>query len=498
MNSRKLRFTECWGTGVSMVFGTAGMLISSALFAADHCTPATCTPTSPDCKQCEKVFEDAAAKLKNLDPGCCTPAANACAAPAAPCVPAAPACEGVCNSDAVFGCGGGEGLGEPWTVIDLFTDECGNNHLKDNGWQLGGFTQFGYQNNPDGAFTGNGPFNNDRLGADAANNAYEWDRLNLNQQYFFLGKAADGSEGLGFGFRVDMIYGVDGNEAQSFGNTPGTFDFLNGWDHGTYEWAMPQLYGEVAYNNLSVKLGHFYTPIGYEVIPSNGNFFLSRQLTFYNSEPFTHTGALATYKASDKVQVLGGWTLGMDTGFDQFAGGTSFLGGTIIQMTDKTAFTYMMTAGDLGWRGNGAINSAILTHQWTDKLQTVHQFDVLGTDLEVAQTGPFGFIQWDRPVDFARDGIARDSIGLINYAFYQVSDRVKAGVRQEWYKADSVSYYTFTYGVNVKPTANLVVRPEVRHMWSPGSNNGLGIIIPTGQGDLFNQTVFGIDAILTY
>ncbi len=92
-----------------------------------------------------------------------------------------------------------------------------------------------------------------------------------------------------------MMYGVDGNEAQSFGNTPGNYDFVNGWDRGIYEWALPQLYAEAAMGDLSVKVGHFYTTVGYEVIPSGGNFFLSRQLTFYNSEPFTHTGILATY-----------------------------------------------------------------------------------------------------------------------------------------------------------------------------------------------------------
>lgn len=477
--SRPIRFANLLGTGASLMVGSVGLLFSSALYAADNCTPATCTPASPDCQACTKVYEDAAAKLKNLNPGGCTP--SGCAAPTA-CGPVGCATDGVCNSDAIFG--EKPALGDPWTLNSLLVDECGNA----SPWQIGGWTQFGYQNNPDGAFTGNGVFNTDYGGPGAGlTNAYEWDRLNLNQQGMYIGRVADGSNGLGFGFRAEMIYGVDGNEAQSFGNNPvpGSFDFLNGWDHGVYEWAMPQLYAEVAYGDLSVKLGHFYTPIGYEVIPSGGNFFLSRQLTFYNSEPFTHTGALATWKANDKLQVLSGWTLGMDTGFDQFLGGTSYLGGFIYQATEKTSITYMMTAGDLGWRGNGAINSLILAHNWTDKVQSVHQLDVLGSDLKAGAVG----------TDFAVNGVAGDSVGQINYLFYTVSDRVKLGARQEWYKADGVSYNTFTYGVNVKPHANLVVRPEVRHMWSPGANNTAG---QPGRGDLFNATVFGIDAILTY
>lgn len=477
--SRGIRFTDYLGAGASLVFGSAALLFSTAVYAGDNCTPASCTPTGPDCQQCQKVFEDAALKLKNLDPGSCTP--NGCAVPAA-CAPTASACD-PCNTDAVFGdtaCGGAGGF-ESWTLLDSFTNACGQNTLKDNGFQIGGWTQIGYQNRPDGAFTGNGVFNNVYFG-DAANlpNAREWSHLHLNQQGLYFGKVADGSNGVGFGFRVESIFGVDGNEAQSFGNPAGDYDFLAGYDHGAYEWALPQMYGEVAYENVSVKVGHFYTPVGYEVIPSGGNFFLSRQLTFYNSEPFTHTGALATIKVNDKLQVLSGWTLGMDTGFAQLAGGSSYLGGFIYQMTEKTNLTYMMTAGDLGWRGNGAINSAILTHNWSDKWSTVHQFDILGSDLGT---------------DFATGGVAGDSIGQINYVFYQATDKVKLGARQEWYKADGVSYNTFTYGVNIKPLSNIVVRPEVRHMWSPQANN---TVATPGRGDLFNATVFGIDAIWTY
>jgi hypothetical protein len=51
-----------------------------------------------------------------------------------------------------------------------------------------------------------------------------------------------------------------------------------------------------------------------------------------------------------------------------------------------------------------------------------------------------------------------------------------------------------TYGVNITPMDKLVVRPEVRHMWAPGANGAGG----AGHNDLFNQTVFGIDAIITY
>jgi hypothetical protein len=85
---------------------------------------------------------------------------------------------------------------------------------------------------------------------------------------------------------------------------------------------------------------------------------------------------------------------------------------------------------------------------------------------------------------------------LINYAFYDINAKTKAGVRYEWYKADGTSYQTLTGGVNVKPIANVIIRPEVRYMFSEGNHQTY--TGPDYSGELFNQTQFGIDAILTF
>ncbi|HTI52210.1 MAG TPA: outer membrane beta-barrel protein, partial [Planctomycetaceae bacterium] len=91
----------------------------------------------------------------------------------------------------------------------------------------------------------------------------------------------------------------------------------------------------------------------------------------------------------------------------------------------------------------------------------------------------------------------RNSTGFINYAFYDIYDWLKAGLRAEWFKADGTSYYTVTGGFNIKPTSWLLIRPEVRGMWAPGNQ-----MVYTGvhnySGQLFNQVVFGIDAILIF
>lgn len=462
--------------GTLLLLGSVGVSSETLTLAQD----ANCATPAPACcqPQCnDDVYKRAGDRLaQHLQQmgSCAAPCASSCgAAPAPGC--SAP-CQAGCLSDGcekgscLFGGlfshddGCAEEKKDPWTLMSLFDDECGKNCLKDKGITIAGWFAFGYQSNPDGSFTGNGPFLDD----------HEWKGFNLNQGYIYLAKVADGSNGLGWGYRADMLYGVDGNDAQAFGNPAGKWDFLNGWDHGIYEWAMPQLYGEVAMGNLSVKLGHFYTPIGYEVVTTPDNFFFSKQINFYNSEPFTHTGALGTYKVNDKWTVLGGWALGWDTGFAQLNHGNMGLVGATYTMSDKTTLVYAGGFGNFGWRGQGAINSFILSHKWTDKWMTVHQFDVLQTDNGTDLAAPASLI-------------AGDSTGFINYAFYQLTEKAKAGARYEWYKADGVSYNTFTYGVNYALSPNMMLRPEMRHNWAPGND-----VTP------WNKDIFGIDLIVKF
>ena len=289
------------------------------------------------------------------------------------------------------------------------------------------------------------------------------DEFNLHQAYFFAEKVAESKDGrLGYGFRFDGVYGIDGPDTQSFGNEFGNFDFSDDFTRGaTYGWAIPQLYGEVAGEDWSVKLGHFYTLVGYEVVTAPDNFFFSHAITQYNSEPFTHTGAIGTFNVSDKTTVYGGWTAGWDTGFDQFEDGSNFLGGFSTQLTDKTALTYITTIGDFGARGEDAYgHSVVFDTAVTDKFNYVLQSDLLRVD----STG-------------------EDNLGINQYFLYTINDQWAAGLRAEWWKGDSLtgyaphggvlpatgshSYYDVTVGLNYKPTQNLIIRPEYRYDWSP-------------------------------
>jgi hypothetical protein len=349
---------------------------------------------------------------------------------------------------------------------------------------IGGWYQTGYHNQ------------NNTLGFNRHEDSY-----NLHQAWLYFEKVADGSEGFDWGFRADVMYGVDGADTQAFGNNPGAYDFMNGFDHGRYAWALPQMYAEVAMGDLSVKVGHFFTTIGYEVVPAPDNFFYSHAFTMYNSEPFTHTGALATYSAGDNVTLYGGYVLGWDTGFDRRSDGSSFLGGFSVNMGEDVTFTYMSIYGDFGARSadafgtladydNGYMQSIVLDMQLTDKLEYVFQTDYLSNriNLDATAGGPA------RVDDYA--------VGVNQYLFYNINDWLAAGVRGEWWRArpvfagtaagniDPVSMYEVTTGLNVKPNPNLTIRPEIRYQWSPRLNSV--------QPGLWDEWILGVDAVWTF
>jgi hypothetical protein len=345
--------------------------------------------------------------------------------------------------------------GDPW---ELFPETC-------RGLKVGGWFQAGYHNKTDGRF-------NQHPG-----------RVNLHQAYLYAQKTANGEAGLDWGFRTDIVYGVDAQDTQAFGNNPGVWDFQNGFDHTPYGWALPQAYAELAYCDLSVKIGHFYTLEGYETVTAPDNFFYSHAFTMYNSEPFTHTGVLGAYQASDKLTVHGGWTLGWDTGFDQYAAGSNFLGGLAYSLTDNVSVTYMACSGNMGWRGEGYSHSVLFDVSLTDRMNYVLENDWVETDGWYDTAGVNGTAGKFYPEQ-------RDDFGINQYLFYELNDCWKLGGRFEWWKRDGSSAYEATAGVNWRPHPNFVLRPEIRYNWGPGLAANLGL--PE------NSTIFGIDGIFTF
>jgi hypothetical protein len=350
-------------------------------------------------------------------------------------------CDGGCDSgcDSLFGgCGGGGGLL--------------------SGLDVGGWLSLGYHT-----------YNNTLFNKHA-------DNVNLHQAWLYAEKVADGSNGIGFGGRIDYLYGVDAQDTQAFGIENGHWD--TGWDNGIYGHAIPQLYGEVAMGDLSIIAGHFYTLIGYEVVGAPGNFFYSHSYTMYRSEPFTHTGVLATYSASDTTTLYGGYVMGWDSGFED--NGDAFLGGYSVDLSDRFNVTNQYVIGRFG---EGAANevgfmtSSIYTTQLSDALTHVLWIDFLDTDTAVNRA------------------VERETLSATNYLLVSLSDNLTWGNRFEWYNIDDQAgghndVYQLTTGLNIGMGENLLFRPEVRWDWDKDGVIGNEL----GQ----SQTTVGGDMVLTF
>jgi len=297
----------------------------------------------------------------------------------------------------------------------------------------------------------------------------------LHQAWFYLEKEADnGGYGWDWGFRTDFVYGTDGPDTQAFGSRAGEWD--ESWDYGNfYGSAVPQFYADVAYNDVTVRAGHFYTFIGYETVPAPENFFYSKSGSRF-FEPFTHTGFLAEWAYSENVTFLGGWSLGWDTGFRN-NGGNTFLGGVRLQLTDSMSFTYGATMGDFGFADAGGSDpdayehSIVLDCQVTERLNYVLQSDYLDNAL----------------LTTSAVGVPTTIFTVNQYLLFALNDRWGVGGRLEWLKGNARGEVLIaTLGLNYRPYERLVIRPELRFEdFDP----------MIGRQD---QALFGIDAIFTF
>ena len=357
------------------------------------------------------------------------------------------------------------------------------------GWLDGGL--MGNTGNPASKF--NGPYN----AVDRANEAM------FNQAYligeFLL--PTDGS--FGFGGRVDLLYGEDYILAMSQGweiQTSGS----GGWNSGEYYGlAIPQLYGEFGTNDFSVKLGHFYTIVGYEGVPSVGNFFYSKAYSYQFAGPFTEWGGLASWKPGKNLQVDAGLVNGWNT-IDGTTNAVNFLGKVRAQNNNNSlagSFA-IITGGQFSnvanlpavadTNANRTRYSLIVEARPTNRLEYVfHQW--LGTQANGAPGG--GTALWT---------------GIDQYLYYSVSDKWKAGARFEWFQdTDGTrvglnrpsnpnkpplpgNFFSLTVGPNYLPTENLLIRPELR--WDFYSGDAL----PYNDGTKTQQLMLGFDMILKF
>ncbi|MEP1647040.1 outer membrane beta-barrel protein, partial [Rhodopirellula bahusiensis] len=156
-------------------------------------------------------------------------------------------------------------------------------------------------------------------------------------------------------------------------------------------------------------------------------------------------------------------------------------------LTDDLTLTYATTIGTFGEDNAGGVekgymHSLVADYAVSDNLQYIIQSDLLDTEDAAGAT-------------------VRDTFGINQYLVYSVNDCLSLGGRFEWYQSEGVfddgnnvdsDVYALTTGINYRPHANVLIRPEVRWDWVDGDYTG---ILENNDDD---QTTFGFDTIFTF
>jgi hypothetical protein len=263
----------------------------------------------------------------------------------------------------------------------------------------------------------------------------------LNQLNAYIQRAVT-TEGSAwdFGARFDVMFGTDAAFTQAYGAYTGSNP---GWDldllrdctgyntcsgnNRFYGLAIPQAYMEMyapVGNGLNIKIGHFYTPIGYETVPAPDNFFYSHAYTMQFGEPFTHTGLMANYTIDKNWAVMGGVVSGSETGgwdgnFDAQLGNWSGLMGATFTANNGTSLNISGTYGatsetnSAGW----GMYSVVLKHNINEKTHLVLQHD-------------HGYAEGNPNLGTSD----AEWYGINSHLTYDIKDDLVAGLRGEWFR----------------------------------------------------------------
>lgn len=430
-----------------------------------------------------------------------------------------------------FGTVHAKSVSEASTLLEAMGDPNESKLMKNSGLKVGAWLNTGVTYNaanPDNNFNGPVTF------ADRAN------ELQLNQINLFIQRAvATEGKSFDFGGRFDIMYGSDSIFTQAYGvpaydvNT-GEVKERSNWDlnllRGSsrfYDIAMPQAYLE-AYlpfgNGINVKLGHFYTPIGFETVPAPDNFFYTHAYTMQYGEPFTHTGIMGNYAIDGNWSVMGGAitgsaTGGWDGGWDRQLGNwAGLMGATWTSDSKGTSANISGTYGGTSEQSSKswAMYSMVLKHNITDKTHLMLQHDHGYADGALTPKG-------------VKDA---EWYGINTHLYYDLHEQVTVGVRAEWFRDNDgirvcspgrvgaatndnagvpvssaanflsscqpASYYAVTVGANWKPLKWLNIRPNVRYDWVDGTIAGTDqAYLPFGNGK-DDQFLFSTDMTITF
>ena len=401
--------------------------------------------------------------------------------------------DGCCRSIWPCGCALAD-LGEANKLFDGCFAQCHN--ITAGGWLAQSYTWNPYR--PVDRF--NGPLTwTDR------SNEYQ-----MNELYGFMGRAAK-TDGCGWdwGYRFDALYGTSYRW-----DTAAGLETNFGSNNAFYGVALPQFYGEVAYNDLTVKVGHFISPVGLYTVGTANNFFNTIPYMYQYGQPFTHTGFLATKKFGDKLTAGAGLVYGWDN-FDKTGNRWgSYLGTATFTRDNGDTLAWVGVAGKepnlTGLNGGFStrfLQTLVYTHKFSDDVTGIVESDYAQQDSAVAGGGQ---ARW---------------YSLGGWLYWNLTCRCQWGLGGEWFRDEGGtrvgtlvpslaspnarglargpgfdgSFYRATFGPKYYFTPNLYGRANFVFDAYVGKKAGANVpVLPFDDGTKYHQEVGVFDLVYTF
>jgi hypothetical protein len=255
---------------------------------------------------------------------------------------------------------------------------------------------------------------------------------------------------------------------------------------------------------MALKMGHFYTIVGYESVQAANNFFYSHAYSYQFAGPFTQWGGLASGQLNDNWQTQFGVVNGWNT-----------LTGPPNRVNFLASFKYTSDAKD--WWSS----FAIITGDQNDNPANLPGVNGANTNRtrysfiiskQLSSRAEYVFHQWlGSQVQGEPGGGTALWYGIDQYLYYRLNERWRLGTRFEWFRDEDGtrvgltepsnpnmaplpgSYTSWTVGANWTPSdSNLMLRPELR--W----DNYTGTARPFDDGHKTYQLLLGLDAIVQF
>jgi len=278
--------------------------------------------------------------------------------------------------------------------------------------------------------------------------------MNENQVALSLADLKVQEQAQPVGFTVELGYGPTSdyvNITSTFG--PGSASLAN----------VMQAYGTVVVPigaGLTVDVGKFVTHMGYEVIPSQGNWNYSRSYLFAYAIPFYHTGVRLTYPVASNftaaLHILNGWNSVIDNNKMLSIGATLNYSPT---STTNLVFNGIWGHENLTPIENGArdVYDIILSQQVTDAFS-------LAANADYGQAGTTGGLAlWRGVALYGRYALTSVSaLALRGEVYYDPSGYTTGAP----FPKATFTEYTLTYEYH--PWNPLLVRIEARDDFANG------------------------------